>query len=61
MHVRRTSTSARPAFRIVASLSLLACLAACGYKGSLYMPPPPPAPDASLTVPPQTSTAPARP
>lgn len=40
--------------RTVASLALLSMLAACGYKGGLYMPPPPP-PDESLTTPPPSS------
>lgn len=38
---------------IVASLALLPLLAACGYKGPLYMPPPPP--EEALTAPPQPS------
>ncbi|MBP6019433.1 MAG: lipoprotein [Burkholderiaceae bacterium] len=37
--------------RIVAGIALVASLTACGYKGPLYMPPPP-EPDAALTVPP---------
>jgi predicted small lipoprotein YifL len=35
------SRLSRPARRVAAA-SLLACLAACGYKGPLYLPPPPP-------------------
>lgn len=38
--------------RIGCILGLVITLSACGYKGPLYMPPPPPAPDASLTEPP---------
>jgi len=38
--------------RIVTSLALVSALGACGYKGPLYLPPPPEAPDASLTAPP---------
>ena len=44
---------ARHTPRIVASLILMALLAGCGYKGPLYLPPPP-APKASLTKPPQS-------
>lgn len=40
--------------RIVASLTFLSTLAACGYKGPLYMPPPPP-PEAALTAPPSAA------
>lgn len=38
--------------RLGCALTLTLTLGACGYKGPLYMPPPPPAPDASLTTPP---------
>ncbi|MYN12698.1 hypothetical protein GSY71_05995 [Pusillimonas sp. TS35] len=38
--------------RYVGAAGLLAGLAACGYKGPLYMPPPPPPPSATLTAPP---------
>ncbi|HUG58440.1 MAG TPA: lipoprotein [Candidimonas sp.] len=51
MQAPRTSTPARTVSRIVASFALLSTLLACGYKGPLYMPPPP-APDAALTTPP---------
>lgn len=39
--------------RLLATLAATSVLAACGYKGPLYMPPPP-APDESLTTPPQS-------
>lgn len=39
-------------FRIAGMLTLTLMVGACGYKGPLYMPPPPPAPDTSLTTPP---------
>jgi predicted small lipoprotein YifL len=58
------SRLSRPARRVAAA-SLLACLAACGYKGPLYLPPPPPQhartpppPNDALTQPP-SSIAPA--
>lgn len=51
MQAPRTTTPAHTVGRIVASFALLSTLLACGYKGPLYMPPPP-APDASLTTPP---------
>ena len=38
--------------RIVASMALFVSVAGCGYKGALYMPPPPAAPEATLTQPP---------
>ncbi|MGE4368839.1 MAG: lipoprotein [Burkholderiaceae bacterium] len=41
-----------------AAIAALGLLAGCGYKGSLYMPPPPQAPDATLTAPPQTTPVP---
>ena len=44
--------------RLLACLSMVTMLAACGYKGPLYMPPPP-APDESLTTPPPSATLPA--
>ncbi|NYT58382.1 lipoprotein [Alcaligenaceae bacterium] len=49
-------THCKTAFRLLAGLSLAAMLTACGYKGPLYMPPP--APDASLTTPPTSTTLP---
>lgn len=51
MQASRTETPASFKYRIVASLALLPLLAACGYKGPLYMPPPPP--EETLTTPPQ--------
>ncbi len=48
----RSAIQSTPALaRIVAGIALVASLTACGYKGPLYMPPPP-EPDAALTVPP---------
>ncbi|AEC21393.1 hypothetical protein PT7_2853 [Pusillimonas sp. T7-7] len=44
--------------RLLAGLLMAAMLTACGYKGPLYMPPPP-APDESLTTPPASTTLPA--
>ena len=43
--------------RIVASMALFVSVAGCGYKGALYMPPPPPAPEATLTQPPPAPPA----
>ncbi len=54
MQAPRFSTPASSMLRIVASLTLLSSLAACGYKGPLYMPPPPP-PEAALTAPPSAA------
>lgn len=54
MQASRTKTPTLLRYRIVASLALLPLMAACGYKGPLYMPPPPP--DESLTTPPPAST-----
>lgn len=45
------STPAVSITRIVASMALFLTLAACGYKGGLYLPPPE-APDPALTQPP---------
>ena len=53
MQAPRTKTPAAFKYRIVASLAVIPLLAACGYKGPLYMPPPPP-PEAELTTPPHT-------
>lgn len=50
-------THCKTAFRLLAGLSLATMLTACGYKGPLYMPPPP-EPDASLTTPPTSTTLP---
>ncbi|WP_353152132.1 lipoprotein [Pollutimonas bauzanensis] len=58
MQAPRTSTPARTVCRIVASFALLSTLLACGYKGPLYMPPPP-APDVELTTPPEPANLPA--
>lgn len=51
------SYSSRYSFaRLGVTALLLVTLTACGYKGALNMPnPPPPAPDASLTTPPTPS------
>ena len=57
MQASHNTTPAQSVYRIVASLALLSALAACGYKGPLYLPPPPP-PDASLTTPPASATLP---
>ena len=51
MQASRTKTPASVTYRIVATLALSTLLTACGYKGPLYMPPPPP--QDSLTTPPQ--------
>ncbi len=58
MQAPRATSSAPPVLRRLAGLALLSTLAACGYKGPLYMPPPPP-PDESLTTPPTPAPAPA--
>lgn len=55
MRLHRSSTLPYSAARIVMAAVLLTALTACGYKGPLYMPAPPPAPDASLTTPPSPS------
>lgn len=52
MQASPVKTPASFKYRIVASLALLSLLAACGYKGPLYMPPPEP-PQDSLTKPPR--------
>ena len=56
MNPMSSSLITRPG-RLLAGLVVLATLAACGYKGPLYMPPPPPPPDESLTQPPTTAPA----
>ena len=53
---RRSKSGAR----LLGGLFVAAMLTACGYKGPLYMPPPP-APDESLTTPPTSATPPADP
>lgn len=58
MQARRATFTAQPLLRRLAGLTLISMLAACGYKGPLYMPPPP-APDESLTVPPTPAPLPA--
>ncbi|MGB6103405.1 MAG: lipoprotein [Pusillimonas sp.] len=56
MPASHDSTRAR-ASRLLAGLFMASMLAACGYKGPLYLPPPP-APDESLTTPPASATIP---
>ncbi|OWT63535.1 LPS translocon maturation chaperone LptM [Candidimonas nitroreducens] len=58
MQASSVSACIRHTPRIVAGLFLLALVAGCGYKGPLYMPPPP-APNASLAKPPQSVQLPA--
>lgn len=53
MHASRINSAARRLRRITFSALFLTLAAGCGYKGPLYMPPPP-APDESLTAPPST-------
>ncbi len=55
----RTAALLRHSARLVGAGLLLGGLAACGYKGPLYLPPPPD-PPAALTEPP-APVAPARP
>lgn len=57
MQAPRSTTSAIGVCRLATGLFLVSMLAACGYKGPLYMPPPP-APDASLTTPPTPAALP---
>ncbi|HEY9278501.1 MAG TPA: lipoprotein [Eoetvoesiella sp.] len=57
MQASHITTPAQSVYRIVASFALLSALAACGYKGPLYLPPPPP-PEESLTAPPGAPTLP---
>lgn len=52
MSTHRPYSSRYSMARLAAGAVLLATLAACGYKGPLYMPAPPPPPDAALTTPP---------
>lgn len=54
MQVSSVRTNVHTVSRLAASVTLLALLAACGFKGPLYMPPPA-APDQSLTAPPTDS------
>lgn len=54
MHASRHMAHAFSLTRIVAGFALLAGLAACGYKGPLYMPPPPP-PDEAAVMPPSSA------
>jgi len=58
--ILRSSTTARRSARLLGSGILLAVLAACGYKGPLYLPPPE-TPPATLTTPPGHDTPPATP
>ncbi|WP_143705472.1 LPS translocon maturation chaperone LptM [Pollutimonas subterranea] len=51
MQAPRAPTAAHTFCRLAASVAVFSTLLACGYKGPLYMPPPP-APEASLTTPP---------
>jgi predicted small lipoprotein YifL len=50
-----STTSVRPV-RFIAGMAVAMAMAACGYKGPLYLPPPPP-PDAALTTPPAPNPA----
>jgi predicted small lipoprotein YifL len=50
-------TAALSVRRLALGLPLLLALGACGYKGPLYMPPPP-APDDSLVAPPTSGAVP---
>ncbi|MFT0545421.1 LPS translocon maturation chaperone LptM [Allopusillimonas ginsengisoli] len=54
MQVSPARANVHAVTRLAASVTLLALLAACGYKGPLYLPPPA-APDRSLTAPPTDS------
>lgn len=51
MQAPRAMTTVRTFGRTIAGFALLSTLLACGYKGPLYMPPPP-LPEESLTAPP---------
>jgi len=57
MQAQSAPTSAYAVCRYAACLALVSMLAACGYKGPLYMPPPPP--DESLAAPPTPAALPA--
>jgi len=57
MPMRLPAAYVHRALRTAAGVALFSALAACGYKGPLYMPPPPP-PDASLTTPPRAASLP---
>lgn len=57
MHAPRATTPARTFCRIAAGIAVLSTLLACGYKGPLYMPPPP-MPEESLTTPPTPANVP---
>jgi predicted small lipoprotein YifL len=57
MQAHTTPKSALAICRYAACLALLSTLAACGYKGPLYMPPPPP--DETLAAPPTPAPLPA--
>lgn len=57
MQAPRATTTARTFCRTAASFALLSTLLACGYKGPLYMPPPP-LPEESLTAPPTPASLP---
>jgi predicted small lipoprotein YifL len=55
MHASRAVSAGKFICRLAGSIALLSGLLACGYKGPLYMPPPP-APEAALTAPPEPAT-----
>jgi predicted small lipoprotein YifL len=57
MQARRATFTAQPLLRRLAGLTLISMLAACGYKGPLYMPPPPT--DEALATPPAPAAVPA--
>ncbi|MGB3288920.1 MAG: lipoprotein [Burkholderiaceae bacterium] len=56
MQAQPAPTSFNAVRRYAACLALASMLAACGYKGPLYMPPPPP--DETLATPPAPAALP---
>jgi len=58
MQAPNATTPVRTFCRIAAGFAVLSTLLACGYKGPLYMPPPP-MPEESLTTPPVPASLPA--
>jgi predicted small lipoprotein YifL len=60
MQTPRRTVTAPFIHRAALSLTVLLALGGCGFKGPLYLPPPP-APEASLTTPPAASPAPSSP